>query len=170
MAADDYAVGVAQCADAGALADDCKLTLIERFDHYQDCDLLLKPGECHFRYAELTAREGKDVFAGLKECRKAEPFGGECDEHLLGMLAMMGATLPEAEANFAHAKADLVMTDPRPHYLRLWFRHQYDLGRTPSDAQCSDAICRKAARHEAQSAAHRSPDRDRPIDPAGAPR
>ncbi len=159
MAEADYSRGIAFCADAGALADDCRLTLIERFDRYQDCDTLALPGECHFRYAELLAREGQDVFAGLKQCRKAAPFAGECNEHLIGLLARMGDSLPEAEANFAHARTDLVMTDPRPHYLRLWFRHQYDLGRTPTDAQCSDAVCRHAARHEAAGAARRSPPR-----------
>ena len=160
--AETYADAFSACGGAGDLESDCKTATIERFQRYEDCDRMPQPGECHFRHAEVLGQGGA-VREGIQACAKAGPYAGECDEHLLGMLAMMGHSPQEAADAFATVEPDLRMGDARMHFYRIWFRYQLNQGIRPDLEQCPDLACKRAGRQTFRAA--RMVEEESPVEP-----
>lgn len=148
----DYARAFALCEGIGGMEIDCQNAVIDRFGRYVDCDRLRDPDECHFLHAEHLARVVGDIPAGVRECRQAGRFTIDCNEHLIGVLAMGGDTIADASRNFDEVEKDLAMKSARGHFFRGWFHERHRRGISPDIEECPDLICKNAGRYEARLA------------------
>ncbi len=156
LVAVDYVHAMGLCAGTGAMEDDCQDAIVDRFARYDGCDSLRDPGECHFLYAEHLARVDGRAADGVRECKNAAAYAVDCDEHLIGDVAMQGDTVTDAVAEFSAIEPDLVMHAARAHFFRGWFHERFRRGESPDPESCPDAECRNAGRYEARLARDRS--------------
>lgn len=146
LRATDFEEALRLCATLPTGGSDCANAAVERMGRWDACDRVPDSGECHFLNADRIALGG-DIEAGLHECRNAMPYADECNLHLVGLLAMQGETVADAEQNYQRVAPLLKMKRSRSYFFRQWFRSQKERGRVVSGEGCSDEVCTRAAEH-----------------------
>lgn len=149
LAATELDEALRMCAALEVGGGDCANAAVERMGRWDACDRVPDSGECHFLHADAMGIGG-DIEGGLAECRSAMPYADECNLHLVGLLAMQGDTVAEADTNFARVAPLLKMKRARSYFFRQWFRSRQERGLPVSGDGCPDEVCVRAAEHVSQ--------------------
>lgn len=153
LAAPDYAAAWAVClrVQAPEVRGDCQTAAAERFLVFDDCDAIEVErwrDECHFVESETLGRKG-DLVGALEAC-KDSAYRAQCDDHVLGLLAV---TAVEDDVAAIAAKFDAL----RPHLVgnrgegQFWahyFRNRIARSLVVSVDACPKGPCRMVAERE----------------------
>lgn len=157
LRAETYEAARAACARVTAPEErgDCQTAAAERFLRFEDCGTIEVPrwrDECVFVQSETLGREG-DLVGALKAC-KGSAYAQQCDDHVLGLLAV--GHLDEDTAALA-AALDAV----RPHLSstrgegQMWahyFRNRVARGLEVRVDDCPRGPCMPMAEREVSAA------------------
>lgn len=162
LAAADGAAGWAICA---GMADpqnrgDCETAVAARFGYFARCGEVAEGpwrDECWFEAAESQARAGERADA-LASCAR-NGFARECQDHVLGMIAMGWIDRPLADvvAAFAPVREKLSDRSLPSLFWHHWFRNRIARGVPFVLTACGDGACAGAARAEIEAALRQQP-------------
>lgn len=162
LRAEDGAAGWTLCGAIGGEADrgDCQAAVSARFSYFDRCaDAATKKwqDECWFEAAESQSRAG-DTLGALSACSKGS-YVKECQDHLLGMLAMGWIDEPVAAvgAHFSTIKPKLEDRTLPFLFWRHFFRNRIGRAQSFVAGECPDATCASAAGAEITSLLRQSP-------------
>lgn len=153
LKAPTYAEGWAAC---GRLVDpdrqgDCLTAVAERFTTFDDCDQVPEGrwrDECHFVAAETLGRRG-DIDAAFAACARTG-YRGQCEDHLLGLVAMSVVGQPFEAALAAWDSVRPRATDPRTdlHFWRAYWRNRVARALPIDASRCPPGACAGAGEQE----------------------
>lgn len=163
LSAADGAAGWALCAELADDQDrgDCETAVAARFGYFARCDEVAAGrwrDECWFEAAEAQARAGDPVQA-LTSCGRGG-FAKQCQDHILGMMAMGWIDEPLGEVVTKLAPIRSKLDDRSLPFLfwRHWFRNRIARGVAFGISACGDGACTGAASAEMEAALRQQPD------------
>lgn len=162
LAAADGPSGWAVCAEMADAQNrgDCETAVAASFGYFARCAEVAEGrwrDECWFEAAESQARAGERVEA-LGSCARSG-FARQCQDHVLGMIAMgwIDRPLKEVAASFAAVRARLDDRNLPFLFWRHWFRNRIARGVPFALADCGDGACAGAAGAEIEAALRQQP-------------
>jgi hypothetical protein len=156
LRAEDGAAGWSTCGGIRSEIDrgDCEAAVSAQFSYFERCaDAATQKwqDECWFEAAEAQSRDG-DTLGALTACERGS-WVKECQDHLLGMLAMGWIDEPVAAAGVHFAPIKPKLRDRTLPFLfwRHFFRNRIGREAAFVAGECPDATCASAASAEITS-------------------
>ncbi len=141
------------------LRGDCQADIAGRDLRFEDCGAIeaqVWRDECWFEAAEAQSRSG-DMSGALGACQRSG-YAHECQDHVLGMLAMTWVAVPVPEVAERYLALRPVLPDRSLDFLfwRSYFRNRIAMGQGTTRVGCPDKDCRAAAETEVEAVVSRS--------------
>lgn len=140
------------------LRSECQATRAARDLQFDRCGEIATPvwkDECWFEAAEAEARAG-DKEEALSACRRGG-FAQECQDHVLGMLAMtwLADPVPVVADRYEALRPGLVDPSLDLLFWRHYYRNRLAQGMAMTRVGCPGRECRAAAETEVEAALSR---------------
>ncbi len=153
LRAADYAGAWSACARAADIdvRGDCQSAAAERFLEFKDCDTIEMDrwrDECHFVQSETLGRRG-DLVGALEAC-KGSAYRAQCDDHVLGLLAVTAVDddVAAMATKFGELRPHLVGNRGEGQFWAHYFRNRIARALVVSVDDCPVGPCRQVAERE----------------------